>query len=122
MGFMGGVFKILGFEGENKPKASKKNKNVAKATYSLKKNNSRPEQIDGVSVYYPEIKEQCREFVAFVKEGKAVIVSTEYCSNEDCEGIIDFLKGFAFGANSRMIDLNENKLFLILPEGMEVED
>ncbi len=119
---MGGVFKILGFEGESKPKGTKKTKSVAKATYSLKKNNSRPEQIDGVSVYYPEKKEQCKEFVVFAKEGKAIIISTEYCPSEDCQGVIDFLNGFVIGANARLIVLTENKLFLILPEGMEVEE
>ena len=121
MGFMGGVFKILGFESESKPKTSKKTKGVTKATYSLKKANSRPEQIDGISVYYPEKKEQCKEFVVFSKEGKAIIISTECCSTEDCNGVIDFLNGFVLGANARLITLNENKLFLILPEGMEVE-
>lgn len=122
MGFMGGVFKILGFEGESKPKSTKKTKSITKATYSLKKNNSRPEQIDGISVYYPEKKEQCKEFVVFAKEGKAIIISTEYCPNEDCEGVVDFLNGFVIGSNSRLIVLTENKLYLILPEGMEVEE
>ncbi len=122
MGFMGGVFKVLGFEGESKPKTSKKTKSITKASYSLKKNNSRPEQIDGISVYYPEKKEQCKEFVVFAKEGKAIIISTEYCPNEDCQGVIDFLNGFVVGANARLIVLTENKLFLILPEGMEVEE
>lgn len=122
MGFMGGIFKVLGFESENKPKAVKKTK--TKATYSLKKGKgkSRPDQIDGVSVYYPEKHEQCKEFVAFVKEGKAVIISTEYCSSEEGEKILEFLNGFVFGANAKFIILTENRLFLILPEGMEVEE
>ncbi len=122
MGFMGGVFKVLGFESENKPKALKKQKTGTKATYSLKKSNSRPEQIDGISVYYPEKKEQCKEFVVFVKEDKAIIISTEYCSGEEVQGAIDFLNGFVIGANARLIVLESNKLFLILPEGMEVEE
>ncbi len=120
MGFMGNVFKVLGFESESKPKAAKKVQ--TKATYSLKKTSSRPEQIDGISVYYPEKKEQCKDFVVFVKEGKAIIISTDYCGSEENEGAIDFLKGFALGANARMITLNENRMFLILPEGMEVEE
>ena len=33
-----------------------------------------------------------------------------------------FLEGFAFGVNARQIELNANKLYLILPEGMEVEE
>ncbi len=120
MGFMGEIFKVLGFESESKPKTAKKN--LTKATYSLKKSNSRPEQIDGVPVYYPEKKEQLKDFVKFVKEGKAIIISTEVCGGESVKGIIDFLNGFSLGANARLITLSEKRLYLILPEGMEVEE
>jgi FtsZ-interacting cell division protein YlmF len=121
MRLMGKIFKILGFESDERPKAVKKTK--SKATYSLKKGKStRPDQIDGVSVYYPEKHEQCKEFVAFVKQGRAVIISIEACSGEEGEKVIEYLKGFAFGSNSKYIVLNEDKLILILPEGMEVEE
>ena len=120
MGLMGNIFKFLGFEGESKPKASKKIQ--TKARYSLKKANARPEQIDGISVYYPEKKEQVKDFAIFSKNGKAIIISIEYLPSEEVSGVIDFLKGFVLGSNARMITLTENKLFLILPEGMEVEE
>ena len=120
MGFMGNVFKVLGFEGDSKPKASKKVQ--TKATYRLKKANARPEQIDGISVYYPEKKEQIKDFVVFSKAGKPIIISIEYLPSEEGEGIVDFLKGFVLGSNARMITLAEKKMFLILPEGMEVEE
>lgn len=119
MGFMGNIFKVLGFEGESKATPSKKVK--TKGTYSLKKKNTCPEQIDGVSVYYPEKKEQCKEFVKFVQEGKAIIISLEYCVKDECEGALDFLAGFSMGANVRKVSLSDN-LFLLLPEGMEVEE
>lgn len=120
MGFMGNIFKVLGFEGESKHKASKKVQ--TKATYSLKKANSRPEQIDGVSVYYPEKKEQVKDFVVFSKSGKAIIISTECLPGDEGERTLDFLNGFVLGANARLVTLTENKLYLILPEGMEVEE
>lgn len=121
MGFMGGIFKALGFESESKSKVSKKKK--AKASFSLKNGkHNRVDQIDGVPVYYPENFEQTKDFVDFVKDGKAVIISRENLSKEEGERVLDFLNGFVYGVNAKFIDLNENKLFLILPEGMEVEE
>ena len=119
MGFMGGLFKVLGFESESKPKKEKKVK--TKASYDLSDSkNSKPSQIDGISVYYPEKKEQCKDFLEFVKEDKAVIISFEYCANDE-NLALEFINGFVFGANCKLISLNE-KLFLILPEGMEIEE
>lgn len=120
MGFMGGIFKALGFEGEKKVKANKKQ---SKASFNFKKDKgSRVEQIDGVPVYYPENLIQLKDFVDFVKDNKAIIISKEVASKEDGEKILDYLKGFVYGANGRFIVLEEEKLYLILPEGMEVEE
>ena len=118
MGFMGGLFKVLGFESESKPKAKKQTK--TKATYKLNENNSKPSQIDGISVYYPEKNEQCKDFLAFVKEEKAIIISLEYCASSETLAL-EFIKGFVLGANARLVNLSE-KLYLILPEGMEIEE
>ena len=103
--------------GKVNPKQTK-----TKATYKLKNTNMRPDQIDGVPVYYPEKKDQIKEFLNFVKNNRAIILSLEYCPNEDTTKSIEFIRGFAFGANAKFIPLNDEKqLYLILPEGMEVE-
>ena len=121
MGFMSGLFKALGFEGEKKPKAEKQKK--GKAAYSLKNNREkRVEQIDGVPVYYPENYDQIGNFACFVLEGKAIIISLEGCDKENGKRIYDFLNGFIFAANARIVTLEEDRLYLILPEGMEVEE
>ena len=121
MGFMGGLFRALGFEGEKKPKPDKKEK--SKATYTLnKKDNKRVDQIDGVPVYYPAVYEHINDFVCFVMENKAIIISLEGCGGETGKRILDFLDGFIFASNARKVTLEENKLYLILPEGMEVEE
>lgn len=120
MGFMGSVFKALGFESETKVKTKKPK---TKATYKLKETKTnRLEQIDGVPVYYPETFEQTREFVEFVKGRRAIIISTDACEKETGNRILDFLRGFCYGANAKFIVLSEEKLYLILPEGMEVEE
>lgn len=119
MGFMGGIFKVLGFESESKPKKEKKSK--TKASYDLNDNKStKPSQIDGISVYYPEKKEQCRDFLEFVKKEKAIIISLEYCGGDE-KLATQFINGFVFALNAKLISLSEN-LFLILPEGMEIEE
>lgn len=118
MGFMGGIFKVLGFESESKPK-NKKTK--TKASYKLNDNkHNKPSQIDGIPVYYPEKYEQCRDFVKFVQEGKAIILSFDYCGNND-KLALEFVQGFVMGAKAKLVTLAED-LYLILPEGMEIEE
>lgn len=120
MSLMGGIFKALGFESETK---TKKVKPRTKASYKLgDKKKNRVEDIDGVSVYYPESFEQVTDFIEFAKQNKAIIISTDMCENEVAMRIVDFLKGFCYGCNARLIPLNDNKLYLILPEGMEIEE
>ncbi len=120
MGFFGGVFKALGFESETKVK---KNKKSTKATYKLNSDKySRTNQIDGVPVYYPENLEQLVEFVEFVKNKKAIIISLQDCDKEMEVRINDYVRGFIKGSNSKIVNLDENKLFLLLPEGMEIEE
>ena len=120
MGFMGGLFKALGFESEKKTKSNKKQ---AKASYNFKKGDkNRIDQIDGVPVYYPENFGQLKDFVEFVKEGKAIIISKEATTKEDGQRILDFLQGYVDGAKGRLIVLEEEKLYLVLPEGMEIEE
>lgn len=122
MGLMGGIFKALGFESETKPK-NKAKKVKTKATYKLKDRDSeRVDEIDGVPVYYPENLEQLKDFTEFVKQKKAIIISIEGCESEVGKRILDYLRGFAYGSNSKFIVLNEDRLYLILPEGMEVEE
>lgn len=119
MGFMGGLFKVLGFESESKPKKNKKTK--TKASYDLNDNNdTKPSQIEGVPVYYPEKSGQCKDFLSFVKEGKAIILSFEYCE-KDGNLAFEFVKGFVAGCDAKLVTLSE-KLYLILPEGMEIEE
>ena len=36
--------------------------------------------------------------------------------------IVDYFQGLAYGLNAKFIVLEEDKLYLILPEGMEVEE
>ena len=121
MGFRGGIFKALGYEGDKKTK----NKSVKpKATYNLnEEEQTRPDEIDGVPVYYPENTEQAKEFSGFVKKDKAIIISLDSCSREFGKEVLAFLKGFCHGADAKMVSLRDDEgLYLILPKGVEIEE
>lgn len=121
MGFWGGIFKALGFEGDKKTKT----KNAQpKATYNLNdEEQTRPNEIDGVPVYYPENIEQVKEFTVFVKKDKAVIISLDACSREQSKEVYAFLKGFSHGAEAKLVSLREDEgLYLVLPKGVEIEE
>ena len=121
MGFWGGVFKALGFEGDKKVKT----KSVKpKATYNLNEEETlRPDEIDGVPVYYPESTEQVKEFTSFVKNDKAIIISFDACKREVTKEVLSFLKGFIHGADAKMVSLRDGEgLYLILPKGVEIEE
>lgn len=120
MGFMGGIFKALGFENEKKVKTKKKK---VDASYSLtNERTKRIDQIDGVSVYYPQNLTQIKEFIEFVKDGKAIIVSKKVASKEDAQRIFDYVEGFINGINGKCVEIEQDSLYLILPEGMDVEE
>ena len=119
MGFFGGVFRALGFESEVK---TKKSKRKTKATYKLNdERNKRVNQIDGVSVYYPEKLEQFVEFVNLVKNGKPIIISLQDCDKDVAKRIMDYMNGFVNGANTKTVEI-EKDLHLLLPEGIEIEE
>ena len=117
MGFFGGIFRALGFESDGK---SKKVKNKTKATYKLREENSRPNQINGVPVYYPENIEQAKEFLLFIKQRKVIILSVEYIN--DTEKLDNYIDGFICGTNAKKIVLDDENLYLIVPEGIKIEE
>lgn len=123
MGFMGYVFKALGFESNEQVKTKPK-KTKTKAAYEFKngKTTSRADHIDGIPVYYPQTFNQAKEYVQFLKDKKAVILSTESCQKGEDSRILDYFHGITDGMNAKFITLDEDRLYLLLPEGLEVED
>lgn len=121
MGFWGGIFKALGFEGDKKTKVKQTR---AKATFNLnEEKEKRPDEIDGVSVYYPESTQQVKEFATFVKNDRAIIISLDECNKDVAKDVLTFLNGFCHGAEAKMVSLREEDgLYLILPKGVEIEE
>ena len=121
MGFMGYIYKALGFESDEKVKPEKRK---TKASYKFKDgvSTNRVDHIDGIPVYYPVNFAQAKEYGQFLKDKKAVIISIESCERRDADRILDYFAGVTFGMNAKFIVLDENRLYLLLPEGLEVEE
>lgn len=121
MGFMGKIFKAFGFEVDEKSKPEKKK---TKASFKIKngKIKSRAEEIDGVPVYYPESYLQVGDFADVLKSGNPCILSIEYCDKDLSEKILTFFEGVCYVLKAKRVELEENKLFLFLPEGMDIEE
>ncbi len=122
MSFMDYIFKALGFESEEKKNKVVKKK--TKASYRLKngKSQDRVEEIDGIPVYYPENFLQAKEYAEFLKDKKAVIISTDLCDKDEHARILDFYNGVVLAIGAKFIVLDEGRLYLLLPEGCEVEE
>lgn len=120
MGFMGKIFRALGFESDEK---NKPEKNRTKASFKIKhgKIKSRAEEIDGVPVYYPESYLQVRDFAEILKKGNPCIISIEYCEKPLAERILTYFEGVCFALSATRHEIEEGKLYLYLPEGMEIE-
>ena len=121
MGIMGKIFGAFGFENEEK---SKPKKNKTKASFKIKhgKIKSRAEEIDGVPVYYPESYLQVKDFADILKSGNPCIISVEYCEKELAERVLSYFEGVCFALNASMHELEMGKLYLYLPECMEIEN
>jgi FtsZ-interacting cell division protein YlmF len=124
MNIMGYVFKALGFESDEVRSKPKKVVKKTQASFKFKngKMTNRAEHIDGIPVYYPESFGQAKEYAQFLRDKKAFIISVDSCSREDGVKICEYFQGVAFGIKAKMINLEEDRLYLLLPEGMEVEE
>ncbi len=122
MAFMKYVFGALGFENDGKKSKPKKEK-PKKATYNFKNGkNERVEHIDGIPVYYPASFDQSKDYGQFLRDKKAVIISIEACTKDDSERILDYYQGVVYGMSGKFITLDEGRLYLLLPQGLEVEE
>ena len=121
MGFMGKIFGALGFENDEKSKKPKKN---TKASFKIKhgKVKSRVDEIDGVPVYYPESYLQVKDFAEILIKGNPCIISVEYCEKDLAERILTYFEGVCFALSATMHELEAEKLYLYLPEGMDIEE
>ena len=61
------------------------------------------------------------EFAEIVKKCNPFIISIKYCEKPLAERILTYFEGVCFALSATRHEIEENKLYLYLPEGMEVE-
>ena len=55
----------------------------------------------------------------FIKQRRVIILSFDYV---DIDKFEDYLDGFVCGTNAKKIVLDDGKLYLIVPEGIKIEE
>lgn len=122
MGFFGNVFRALGFESEEEEvKSKKKVKKVEpKATFNLKKDKiERPDKIDGIKVIYIESMADCERAINLFKTDEPVLINFDYA--DDKSRALGYLEGAISMTKGSMSVIEEKKLHILLPEGVEIE-
>lgn len=125
MSIMGKILGVLGFESTektSKPKTKKEKK--VKASYNFKKKQKveKRDNIDGVSVVYPESFADASKIFEYIKINEPVIISIEFCDKDDVDKLIAYVDGSAQAVSGKVSVLEKNKYFIFLPEGVEIEE
>lgn len=125
MGVFGKLFEVLGFENAEK-KVSRKSKKQqkVKASYNFKKKQKveKIDNIDGIRVIYPEIFDDAKQYRDLVKQDQPFIISIEYSQKEELDKILSYFCGAIEMMGGELKLLEKDKYYVVLPEGMEIED
>ena len=126
MGLFGKIMGAMGFQSSNEQvRPKKKEKNIStKASYNLKKKEvvEKIDNIDGIKVYYPEEYEQCKKLYEFFKAGDPIIVNFSYTNDVESEIIKAYFAGICDATGSQFVNISDDKMYILLPEGVEIEN
>ncbi|MBQ8844986.1 MAG: cell division protein SepF [Clostridia bacterium] len=115
-------YKILGFETEDMQFTNKKTVNNKLGEYNIKKINDMPDKIDGVPVYYPETLREAKELLKILQQGKPFFINLMFSKPAEKGKIIDFFEGATSVLKATIKPMKDNKLYAILPEGVNIEE
>ena len=127
MGLFGKIFEAMGFQSseEKEVKTKKKEKLVStKASYNLKKKETveRIDNIDGIKVYYPEEFDEVKKLYEIFKGGDPIIINFEYTNDNEIGKIKAYFSGVCDASNVQFVSINGEKMYILLPEGVEIEN
>lgn len=126
MGFFGKIMEAMGFQSNGEQvKPKKKEKNIStKASYNLKKKEvvEKIDNIDGIKVYYPEEYEQCKKLYEIFKAGDPIIINLSYTDEMESERIKAYFDGICDATGVQFVSINGEKMYILLPEGVEIEN
>ena len=125
MGFFNKMLEAIGFQSEEAPKPSKKKEknNVStKASYNLKKKEvvEKIDNIDGIKVHYPEKYEEVKKLYEIYKQGDPIIISFDYAGDDEVK-IKAYFTGVADATGVQFLSINGERMYILLPEGVELE-
>ena len=124
MGLFGKMLSVIGFQStEEKPKKKEK-KEPAKGSYDLRKQetNEKIDNIDGIKVFYPEEIAEVKKIYEFFKKGDPIVINFEYADEIEGDKIKAYFYGIADASKVKFLSINGEKMYILLPEGVEVED
>ncbi len=125
MGLFGKIFEAMGFQSNEEPKPKKKEKIVStKASYNLKKKEvvEKIDNIDGIKVYYPEEISEVKKLYEIFKAGDPIIINFEYTNDIESGKIKAYFNGVCDASNVQFVSINGEKMYILLPEGVEIEN
>lgn len=127
MGLFGKLFQMIGFESSSDQTKTQRKKEAAvstKASYKLNKREvvEKIDNIDGIKVYYPESFEDAKKFYAIFKNGEPIILNFDYTDENDTEKIKAYFLGVCDATNVQFVDISGEKMYILLPEGVEIEN
>ena len=125
MGVMSKIFGVLGFESSDqeefqKPKKHKK----VKATYKFKKGQQleKVDNIEGIKVVYPEVFSDGKKYLEYILYKEPLIISIEEIEEQEMIKLVAYLTGASDLNGSRLAVLEKERYYILLPEGMEIEE
>ena len=124
MGFFGKMMSVIGFQStEEKPKRKEKNP-IAKGSYDLRKQEKveKADNLDGIKIFYPEEIAEVKKIYEFFKNGDPVIINFEYADEIERDKIKAYFYGIADASKVKFLSINGEKMYILLPEGVEIED
>jgi len=125
MSIMSKILGVLGFESaEKETKVKQKKEKKVKAKYNFKKKQKveKRDNIDGVSVVYPESFADANKVFDYIKNNEPVIISVEFCEKDDVEKLVAYLDGSAQAVSGKIDLLEKNRYYIFLPQGVEIEE
>ena len=127
MGFFGKIFEAMGFQSNqvSTKNVNKKEKNIStKASFKLKKRQKveKVDNIDGIKVFYPEQLEMSKEIYEEFKKGEPVVIGFEYTEAIEVDKIKAYFSGICDASESTFVSINGEKMYILLPKGVELEN
>jgi len=125
MGFINKIFNVLGFESNTKDEKQKQKKGKkVKASYNFKRkqNVERVDNIDGVKVVYPEVFADTKKCIDYIKDEEPLIICIDFIQDGEFDKIIFYLTGAIQMLGGKCVVLEKDKYYILLPEGMEIEE